>query len=146
MSERRQGQDSPIVDLSSLARAIGQLESAIQSWTEKPADTLIRDAVIQRFEFTYELSIRTLRRYLRSIAASEDEIDTLSFKELIRHAGEQRLLGGGVLEWGDFRQARNDTVHTYNENRAVEVAAAAKDFAQEVRILFDNLSRRLNGE
>jgi nucleotidyltransferase substrate binding protein (TIGR01987 family) len=146
MSERRHGDEVAALDLSSLARAIGQLESAIQSWAEKPADTLIRDAVIQRFEFTYELSIRTLRRYLRSVAASEDEIDTLSFKELIRHAIERRLLRGDVLAWGDFRQARNDTVHTYNEVRAMEVASTAKDFAQEVRALFDNLSRRLSGE
>jgi len=133
----------PELDLSSLARALGQLESAIHSWAEKPEDTLIRDAVIQRFEFTYELSVRTLRRYLRSIAASEDEVDILSFKELIRRAGELRLVRGGTLEWGDFRQARNDTVHTYNEIRATEVAAAAKEFAEEARVLFDNLSRRI---
>ena len=146
MSDSRYKHEVPALDLSSLARAIGQLESAIQSWAEKPTDTLIRDAVIQRFEFTYELSIRTLRRYLRSIAASEDEIDALSFKELIRHANELRLLRGDVLEWGDFRQARNDTVHTYSEVRAMEVAVTARDFAREVRILFDNLSRRLSGE
>ena len=143
MSDLTPKSDLPELDLSSLARALGQLESAIQSWAEKPADTLIRDAVIQRFEFTYELSVRILRRYLRSTAASEDEIDSLSYKELIRHAGERKLLRGGVLEWLDFRQARNDTVHTYNEIRATEVAAAAKEFAEEARVLFDNLSRRL---
>ncbi|HEY5055060.1 MAG TPA: HI0074 family nucleotidyltransferase substrate-binding subunit [Acidobacteriaceae bacterium] len=143
MSESAARPELAEIDLSSLARALGQLESAIQSWAEKPSDTLIRDAVIQRFEFTYELSIRILRRHLRSVAASEDEIEALSFKELIRHAGEKRLLQGGVLEWLDFRQARNDTVHTYNEARAEEVAAAAKGFAEEARVLFDNLSRRL---
>lgn len=143
MSDLTRKSDLPELDLSSLARALGQLESAIQSLAERPSDTLIRDAVIQRFEFTYELCIRILRRYLRAIAASEDEIDVLSFRELVRHADELQLLRSGALEWSRYRQARNDTVHTYNEVRAAEVAAAAKDFAQEARILFDNLSRRV---
>ena len=43
-----------------------------------------------------------------------------------------------------YRQARTDTVHTYNETRAKEVAAVAKPFAQEARLLFENLSRRLD--
>jgi len=30
-----------------------------------PDSALMRDGVIQRFEFTYELSHKTLRRYLR---------------------------------------------------------------------------------
>lgn len=100
-------------------------------------------AVIQRFEFTYELSIRILRRYLRSIAASDDEVNELTFKELIGRGVDHQLLRSDVLRWLDFRQARTDTVHTYNEIRAAEVAEVAGDFALEARVLFENLNRRL---
>ena len=137
------GSDIPEIDISPLGRALNQLEVALAAWAANPSDALIRDAVIQRFEFTYELSVRVLRRYLRSIAASDNEINELTFKEMIRRASDLNLLRGGVLEWADFRQARTDTVHTYNELRANEVAAAAREFAQEARVLFENLSRRL---
>jgi len=133
----------PDLDISPLGRALGQLEVAIKASDEDPANALIRDAVIQRFEFTYELPIRILRRYLHSIAASDDEINELIFKDLIRRASDLKLLHGGVLEWLDFRQARTDTVHTYNELRAAEVAGAAKDFAREARALFENLAGRV---
>ena len=144
MSTPTRGTELPNIDISPLKRALTQLEVALQARAEKPADDLIRDAVIQRFEFTYELSVRVLRRYLKHIAASDEEVDELSFRELIRRANELNLLQGSVPEWAAFRQARTDTVHTYNEIRAAEVAAAAKEFAREARVLLDNLSRRLS--
>ena len=140
MSDPSNASDYLEVDISPLGRALGQLEQAIAAWVDKPADDFIRDAIIQRFEFTYELSVRTLRRYVNSIAASEAD---LTFKELIRQGADLRLLRGDVLNWLDFRQARTDTVHTYNEFRAKEVANVAKDFALEARFLFDTLSRRI---
>ena len=38
-------------------------------------DELLRDGLIQRFTFSYELSHRMLRRYLRMVAASPDAFD-----------------------------------------------------------------------
>lgn len=145
MSTSTRDMELPDIDISPLKQALSQLEIALQARAKKPNDALIRDAVIQRFEFTYELSVRMLRRYLKHIAASDDEVNELTFRELIRRANEVGLLQGGVPEWAEFRQARTDTVHTYNELRAAEVAAAAKEFAREAHVLFDNLSRRLNG-
>jgi nucleotidyltransferase substrate binding protein (TIGR01987 family) len=131
------------IDVSPLERALGQFEIAITAWAASPNDALIRDAVIQRFEFTYELSIKMLLRYLRSAAASDDEVNQLTFRELIRRASDLKLVRGDLLVWLDFRQARTDTVHTYNENRAVEVAGAAKTFAGEARFLLDRLKEKL---
>ncbi len=135
--------DLPEVDLRPFASALKQLQLAIGARANEPDNTLIRDAVIQRFEFTYELSVKTLRRYLRSIAPSNDEVDELSFRELLRRAGDFKLLHGDVLKWLDFRQARTDTVHTYNEMRAVEVAATAEDFAAEALALLTALQERV---
>ena len=133
----------PDIDLSPLERALGRFEVAITAWDAAPSDDLIRDAVIQRFEFTYELSIRMLLRYLRHAAHSDDDVNQLTFKELIRRASDLKLVRGDVLVWLDFRQARTDTVHTYNENRAVEVAGAAKTFAGEARFLLDRLKEKI---
>lgn len=132
----------PEIDIAPLGRALDKLDLAIAAWNQRPDDTFIRDAVIQRFEFTYELLIRVLRRYIRLFAGSDDEADELTFKELIRRANELKVLRGSTVQWLDFRQARTDTVHTYNELRAVEVAGSAERFASEAHFFLDSLARR----
>lgn len=133
----------PDIDLSPLERALGQFQIAIDALAAAPGDALIRDAVIQRFEFTYELSIKMLRRYLRIVAISEDEVNDLTFRDLIRRASELKLIPGDVAAWVGFRQARTDTVHTYNESRAIEVAGATTKFAAEARALLSALKERV---
>lgn len=142
---RSASDDLPEVDLTPFASALSQLNVALAARVSDPENAFVRDAVIQRFEFTYELAVKTLRRYLRSIAASNDEVDELSFRDLLRRAADFKLIGGDPLDWLDFRQARSDTVHTYNELRAIEVAAAAKSFAGAARALLANLQKRTQG-
>lgn len=136
--------DLPEVEIKPFESALKQLQIALNARAEDPKNEFIRDAVIQRFEFTYELAIKTLRRYLRSAAASDDEVDELTFRELLRRAGDFKLIQGDVLRWLDFRQARTDTVHTYNELRATEVAAVAEDFATDARALYESLKERID--
>ena len=53
------------IDLSSLVKALAQLQEALRFWHELPQGAALkphlRSAVIQSFEFTYELSVRMLR-------------------------------------------------------------------------------------
>ena len=136
-------QEFPEVSVAPLERALGQFEIAIQARAAAPEDALIRDPVIQRFELTYELSIKMIRRYLRLVAISEDEVNELTFRDLIRRASELNLIKGDLAAWIDFRQARNDTVHTYNETRAVEVAEATIKFASEAHALLEALKEKI---
>ena len=50
-------------------------------------------ALIQRFEFTYDLEHKMLRRALEDAAAEPEEIDRLSYPALIRTAGESAPAG-----------------------------------------------------
>lgn len=134
------------LEIAALGKAVSQLEIALATFREEPENTFVRDAVIQRFEFTYELAVRVLRRYLREAAISFDEVDQLNFKDLIRLGAKQELLLHGLPEWGDYRQARTETVHTYNETRAAEVAEAAYGFAAEARHLFGRVSKETSYE
>jgi hypothetical protein len=49
------------LDLSSWKKALNSLERAIARSTASPADEELRDAVIQRFEYCYELSWKMLK-------------------------------------------------------------------------------------
>ena len=106
-------------------------------------NTLLRDGVSQRFEFTSELSHRMLRRFLEAIAANPQDIATLSFQDLIRVGSEQGLVSSSWPVWRTYRQARTDTSHTDDEAKALQVVAILPDFVNEVRALLRNLEAGL---
>lgn len=68
-----------ILDVSSLQKAISKLESGLARFNLDETDDQIRDGLIQRFEFTYELSHKMLKRYLEMTSANPDEIDQMDF-------------------------------------------------------------------
>lgn len=123
------------LDLSSFANAVTRLAEGVGAMRAEPKDELIRDGVIQRFEFTYELAHKMLRRHLEFISASPAEVERMPFQDLIRTGNEQGLLRSDWRKWRDYRQARNDTSHTYNESKAECVAEQIPDFLEEVRHL-----------
>ena len=132
----------PQLDLSSLRNAIGQLASGLETLHAQPENTLLRDGVIQRFEFTYELSHKMLKRYLENAAASPEEIDLMSFPTLIRTGGEQGLLLSGWDKWHTFRQARSITSHTYDQAKALEVLKTVPELLKEAQYLLTRLEER----
>jgi nucleotidyltransferase substrate binding protein (TIGR01987 family) len=109
----------------------------------EPGDEQLRDGLIQRFEFTYELSYKVLRRYLRETAASPDEYERIAFADLIRAGSEQGLLRAGWPGWRRFREMRSRTSHVYNAEAALAVVAAVPEFLREVEHLCGELRRRL---
>jgi nucleotidyltransferase substrate binding protein (TIGR01987 family) len=136
------------LDYSSLANAIGQLEKSIRfakSDMAQQNDDLfeqLRNSVIQCFEFTYELSWKMLKRYLEETAANPDEIDTGAFQNLIRMGNEQGLLRSDWLRWKTYRQARTNSSHTYDADKAEKVYEIAPDFLEEAQYLYRQLTTR----
>ena len=84
----------------------------------EPENDIVRDATIQRFEFTFETAWKAMYRWLRArgVDADEDAYST------IPEAFKRRLIVD-EKRWGDMRRYRNLTSHTYNEPLAIEVAA-----------------------
>ena len=126
------------LDTTSFGNAVGRLREGLARHERDPSDEQIRDGLIQRFEFTYELSHRMLRRYLKETAASPDEIDRLPFADLIRTGSAQGLLQGDWPVWRRFREMRSRTSHTYGS----QVASAIPAFLQEAEYLYAELQRR----
>ena len=124
-------------------RAIRRLEEGLARYRTDTSDTQIRDGLVQRFEFTYELGHRLLKRYLEYAAANPAQFDAMTFQDLIRTANEQGLLLGDWPDWRGFRDMRAKTSHTYNEDVAIEVVAAIPRFLEEAAYLRDTLRERL---
>lgn len=131
------------LDITALGNAVQRLREGLARQQREPTDEQLRDGLIQRFEFTYELSHRTLKRFLKEGAASPDDIEQMSFADLIRTANAQGLLRGDWPAWRAFRQMRARTSHTYNATIADQVVAAIPGFLREAEHLVAELRRRL---
>lgn len=137
------------LDLSSYAKAISQLETALAYAESDRAGhdpilaRLLRAATIQAFEYTYELSVKMLRRYLEEASASPGTVHEMTFNELIRLGYDQGLLHAELSAWKLFRQNRGTTSHGYDEDKAQDVYEAIPTFLNEARYLYEQLSRRI---
>jgi nucleotidyltransferase substrate binding protein (TIGR01987 family) len=131
------------LDTTSLGNAVRRLREGLTRYERDPADEQIRDGLIQRFEFTYELSHKTLRRYLKESAASPDEIERLAFADLIRAGNAQGLLQCEWPAWRRFREMRARTSHTYDARVASQVASVIPEFLEEAERFYAELQRRL---
>lgn len=129
----------PGLDFSPLTNAVARLGEGLMRYSADPSDTQIRDGLIQRFEFTYDLAHKLLRRALEAAAANPAEVDRMTFPALIRTASEQGLLAGDWTDWRTYREMRNITSHTYDEAKAVQVVAAIPAFLAEARALVERL-------
>jgi len=140
------------LDFSPLANAINQLEKSLDYATSPLAKNdpglfeQLRNSVIQCFEFTYELSHKMLKRFMEETAASTEDINTHSFQDLIRTGNEKGLLRSDWLVWRTYRQARNNSSHTYDADKAEQVYQIAPDFLLEAKHLYQQLIARNNKE
>lgn len=107
-----------------LALALQHFEQALarlQEVVALPEDLIVRDALIKRFEFTFEAGWKAAYRWLRSRGVDVDE----GAFEVIPEAFKRRLIVDEA-GWGAMRKYRNRTAHTYDEAVAIDVAAFAR--------------------
>jgi nucleotidyltransferase substrate binding protein (TIGR01987 family) len=135
-----------ILDLSSLKKAMTTLEEALSAHQHNTQNSFITDACIQRFEYTYELAHKTIRRYLEMNEPTSISVKDLSFQALIRLAYERSLLNLELIHWKEFREARNLTSHTYDENKAKDIFKIIPKFLAEAKFLHDAIQKRQQDE
>ena len=133
-------------DLTPLNKAIARLDEGLIRYQADISDLQIRDGLIQRFEFTYEISHKMLKRYLELTSANPQQFDGMTFQDLIRTGNEKSLLLGNWQNWKQYRDMRSRTSHTYDEDTAIQVVAAIPQFLNEVKFLQQSLQERLNAD
>lgn len=136
------------IDLTSLERATATLQDAIHYWQTEPHASgrkpHLRAGVVQTFEFTYELSMRLLRRVLMERALSADLIADLSFNDLLRRGADAGLLPE-PLGWRRWRELRNRTSHSYDEQQAEAIASETPAFLADALELLQRLQNAVHG-
>jgi len=117
---------------------LNPLKKAFSRYTESLQDIITdrdRDGAIQRFEYTFELSWKTLKRVL-----SNRGLEANSPKEVFRLSAQEGLIAD-PLKWFDFLTKRNLKTHVYEEDIAYDVASIFQAFKTEVEHLIDTLEK-----
>jgi nucleotidyltransferase substrate binding protein (TIGR01987 family) len=134
------------LDVSSLQKAAATLAAILVEYKKDDTNIIVRDSVIHRFEYNYELAFKMLKRYLEMTESNSELIHTMSFQDIIRLGNERGLLKSDLKRWKEFREKRNITSHTYDEDKASEVTDVAADFFAEAQFLLDNLQKRTGND
>ena len=100
-----------------LKRAYLRLAEACRAYDGQ--DDMIRDSVIQRFEFTYELCHKTLQALMKYEGTSLDN----TFPRTIFKVAYRNQLIEDERVWIQLLEDRNRTSHIYDEKLADEIAA-----------------------
>ena len=134
------------LELKTLQQAVTTLDQAIKVHKEHQKDEselvlALRDSIIQRFEYTYELAWKYIQRWISNNINPESAELVYSRKELYRLAARWGLIKD-PLRWFNYHEARNISAHTYAEANAQKVYLAAVAMVPDVLHLIDELKKR----
>ena len=120
-----------------------QALATLQQALREPKSQIVRDASIQRFEYTFEAVWKAAQLFLRV----EESLEVGSPKAVIR-----ATLQVGILSEEQARTSlrmaddRNLTVHTYNESLAESIYSRLSGYAQVMALWLESLERRCSKE
>lgn len=119
-----------------LSKAYAQLKKGLK--ISKPSE-IEQQGIVQSFEFTFELSWKTLKDYLESKGSSA------SFpRDVIKEAFQHQTITDGEV-WLDMLAKRNFLTHTYDEKKAKEaIELIRKDYEPAISSLIDFFKKESN--
>lgn len=101
--------------ISDYKNALKRLKEAIEESKVIDSST-IKDGVIQRFEFTLELSWKVMKYFLNSEGPTEAKAP----RSTIRTGFNNEIIDNAKL-WIDMIEDRNLTTHTYSQSTSDEI-------------------------
>ena len=99
-------------------KAVQRLKEGVAEHQAYPENDVIRDGIIQRFEFTFELSWKAAKEYLVDQGISDD----LHFPKQVLRAAYKHYMIDDEQIWLKMLDARNSTSHIYDDRIATAIA------------------------
>lgn len=118
------------VNLRQLKQANQRLNEAL----EQPFNEFIRDSVIQRFEFTFELAWKTMKIALKFYSVYEN-----TPSRILKEALKAKIIDD-LDTWEAMLEGRNSTSHVYNEGDAQTIYDQIQGYPPYFKKLIDSLS------
>ena len=117
-----------------LINATNRLKEALN---EEENEIMI-DAVLHRYEFTFELAWKTLKDYLEYLGIT---VNTGSPREVIKESFAHELISDGEI-WIKMMIARNSLSHLYDEETSRQVYNEIKnEYIYQIEKLIETLEK-----
>lgn len=119
-------------------RALASLQELVPQFLENKENIILRDAMIQRFEYSTE----AFWKYLKSYLSTEHNLSVNSPRDVIRTGLNAKLYGEEISkELLQMLDDRNLTSHTYVEELAESIAHRIPDYSKNMSEVMTRLSR-----
>jgi len=118
--------------LDSFKKALRRLAEALDA----PPGDLVRDASIQRFEFTFELAWKAIKN-----TATVEGLECMSPRSCLKLAFGQGWIDDEPI-WLAMLEDRNRASHTYDEKLAEQLYGRLPDYLDPFRSLMENLENK----
>ncbi len=102
--------------LQKLEAAVSYISGDTVQWDTPVLSDLMKQGLIQNFEFTHELAWKLMKDY----AEYQSPVIIRGSRDAIREAFKMGLIQNGEI-WMEMIQSRNETSHLYDEEIADEV-------------------------
>lgn len=123
--------------LENFIKALNRLKEGLLQYDDK--NELLRDGVIQRFEFTFELAWKTLKE----VFEEEGLIGLNSPKSVLKEAYSAGIIEDEKL-WMNMLMDRKSTSQMYNKNNAIEICKNIKaEYTNALERLKEKIIKRL---
>ena len=99
-------------------KAVQRLKEAVAEHQTYPENDIIRDGMIQRFEFTFELAWKASKEFL----VDQGVLDTLNFPKQILRAAYKHYMIDNEQIWLKMLDSRNSSSHIYDDRIAASIA------------------------
>ena len=120
-------------NLKSFEKALLQLGDALEE-SESP---IVRDACLQRFEFSYELLWKTLKIFLEEIHG----VRAVSPRQVFKEAFALSIIDE-ELTFVEMIESRNTLSHTYNEEQAAKIYLKCADYLKAMNSVLAQLNKQ----
>ena len=119
-------------NLKSFEKALLQLSDALEE-SESP---IVRDACLQRFEFSYELLWKTLKIFLEEIHG----LRAVSPRQVFKEAFALSIIDE-ELTFVEMIESRNTLSHTYNEEQAAKIYVKCAAYLKAMKSVLAQLNK-----
>lgn len=125
-------------------KALARLTQAVEIVGEKihweiEVDNLLKEGLVQRFEYTHELAWKVMKDY----AEYQGPTDITGSRDAIRHALKIGLINDE--KWMDSIADRNLTSHNYDEDTAEKIIENIVKIYYPLFVEFDNVMLKKSG-
>lgn len=127
--------------LYNFSNALSKYKSAVDRYEEfknEGFEDVYLDLIVKRFEFTYEMSWKALKRYLEFLGF-EIKSPRMAFQE----AFSQQIIDNEAV-WLDMIEQRNLSSHVYDEIQISEILGKKEVFKSAFVKLHNKLEQELN--